>query len=205
MKIKKFDNKRLRFFTREEARDLLNELKTRSQQTHDIALLSLHTGARAGEIFSLTWGAVDLSNGLLTAKDTKSGKNRFLYLTHETQAMLHKKLIGQHLHELVFPDRNGEKIKFISASFSRAIEKLGFNNGITDRRDKATFHTLRHTFASWHVQNGTDLYTVKELLGHSTIALTERYSHLRPEGLKQTTALFNNIDAGSNRMNRSRP
>ena len=47
---------------------------------------------------------------------------------------------------------------------------------------------MRHTFSSWHVQNGTDLYTVKELLGHSTIQLTERYSHLRPDGLKKATA-----------------
>lgn len=194
VKLKKFDNKRLRFFSREEASLLLAELKTRSQQVHDMALLSLHTGARAGEIFSLTWGSVDLENGVLTAKDTKSGKTRFLYLTNETKAMLEKKHNGQPTHELVFPDRNGERIVFISASFDRALEKLGFNNGIKDRRDKATFHTLRHTFASWHVQNGTDLYTVKELLGHSTIALTERYSHLRPEGLKQTTALFNNVE-----------
>ena len=47
-----------------------------------------------------------------------------------------------------------------------------------------------HTFASWHVQNGTDLYTVKELLGHSTIQLTERYSHLRPDGLKKAARNF---------------
>jgi len=69
---------------------------------------------------------------------------------------------------------------------------LRFNNGITDRRDKALFHTCRHTFASWHVQNGTDLYTVKELLGHSTIQLTERYSHLRPDGLKTAAKNFDN-------------
>ena len=201
VKLKKFDNKRLRFFSREEARLLLAELKTRSQQVHDMALLSLHTGARAGEVFSLTWGSADLDNGVLTAKDTKSGKTRFLYLTNDTKAMLEKKFNGQPTRELVFPDRNGERIVFISASFDRALEKLGFNAGVTDRRDKATFHTLRHTFASWHVQNGTDLYTVKELLGHSTIALTERYSHLRPEGLKQTTALFNNAETNVELLN----
>lgn len=197
VKIKKFDNKRLRFFTQQESTALLSELKTRSKQLHDMALISLHTGARAGEIFALTWSSVDLKNDVLTAKDTKSGKTRFLYLTNETRAIFKKKFVGQAPQDLVFPDRNGEKIKFISASFNRALEKLGFNKDITDRRDKASFHTLRHTFASWHAQNGTDLYTVKELLGHSTIALTERYSHLKPEGLKQTTALFNNIEKQS--------
>ena len=194
IKLKKFDNKRLRFFSHEEARILLKHLKEISQQTHDMTLLSLHTGARAGEIFSITWGSVNFENEVITAKDTKSGKNRFLYMTNEVKAMLERRFTGHAINDFVFHDRNGEKIKLVSKTFDRTIEKLGFNEGITDRRDKATFHTLRHTFASWHVQNGTDLYTVKELLGHSTIALTERYSHLRPEGLKQTTALFNNAE-----------
>jgi site-specific recombinase XerD len=49
---------------------------------------------------------------------------------------------------------------------------------------KVCFHTCRHTFASWLVERGTDLFQVSKLLGHSTIALTERYSHLRPDTLQ---------------------
>jgi len=193
IKTKKFDNKRLRFFSHDEAAALLEELMKRSEQVHDMALLSLHTGARAGEIFALTWGAVDLVGGVLTAKDSKSGKNRFLYLTRATRAVLEKRFQGQGSDAFVFPDRNGDKVKSVSDTFERVVERLGLNVGVTDPRDKATFHTLRHTFASWHVQNGTDLYTVKELLGHSTIALTERYSHLRPDALKQTAELFDKM------------
>ena len=194
IKLKKFDNKRLRYFTQEEAAVLLQKLSTRSPQLHDMALLSLHTGARAGEIFSLSWAAVDLSSDVLTVKDSKSGKTRRLHLTGKTKEMLRRRYSGQPGKELVFPDKKGGRIKNISHTFDRTMKDLGFNAGVDDRRDKATFHTLRHTFASWHVQNGTDLYTVKELLGHSTIALTERYSHLRPEGLKQTTKLFDDME-----------
>jgi site-specific recombinase XerD len=79
---------------------------------------------------------------------------------------------------LVFPDQKGNKIERISYSFERAVQKLGLNKDVTDPRDKVVFHTLRHTFASWLVQAGTPLYTVKELLGHKSIAMTERYSHL---------------------------
>ncbi|WP_417908558.1 tyrosine-type recombinase/integrase, partial [Candidatus Electronema sp. PJ] len=46
------------------------------------------------------------------------------------------------------------------------------------------FHSCRHTCASWLVQAGVPLITVKEILGHSTIALTERYSHLAPDGTR---------------------
>ena len=67
------------------------------------------------------------------------------------------------------------------------MEDLGLNKGITDRRQRVYFHTCRHTFASWHVTAGTDLYTVKELLGHSVIAMTERYSHLAPGTLQNAT------------------
>jgi integrase len=63
--------------------------------------------------------------------------------------------------------------------------KSRFNNGVTDRRQKITFHTLRHTFASWLAMQGTPLLTIKELLGHQSLAMTERYSHLSP-GQKKT-------------------
>ena len=53
-----------------------------------------------------------------------------------------------------------------------------------------TFQSLGHTFASWLVQDGDDFNTVKELLGHHSIQLTERYSHLQQDGLKQAVKIF---------------
>ena len=51
---------------------------------------------------------------------------------------------------------------------------------------KLHFHSFRHTFASWLVQDGVSLYEVQKLLGHSNIAVTQVYSHLQPEGLHST-------------------
>lgn len=190
VKLPKFDNKRLRFLTRDETDRLLAELKTKSQTVYNIALLSLHTGMRAGEIFNLTWGDVNLKDEVLTIRDSKSGKTRYVYLTVDTKSMLGGLYQEQKPSELVLKNDQGEKITEISNSFQRAVNALGLNNGVTDNRQKVTFHTLRHTFASWLVQSGTDLYTVKELLGHHSIQLTERYSHLRPDGLKKAIQDF---------------
>ena len=78
-----------------------------------------------------------------------------------------------------------ERIKEISDSFKRAVNKIGLNDSIVDSRLKVVFHTCRHSFASWLVTEGTDLFTVRELLGHKSIAMTERYSHLSPETLRK--------------------
>jgi integrase len=60
------------------------------------------------------------------------------------------------------------------------VGKLGFNEGITDVRNKVVFHTLRHTFASWLAISGTPIFTIKKSLGHKDIKMTMRYSHLLP-------------------------
>jgi integrase len=191
-KVKKpsVDNRRLRFLTREEADLLLAELKKRSQQLHDIALLSLHTGMRAGEIFNLTWDCIDFEQEQILIKDPKNKSNRYAFMTTEVKEMLERRYQGQ-LNGLVFTDRKGNKIKEVSNSFARAVKEIGLNEGIEDKRQKVVFHTLSHTYASWLVENGTDLYTVKELMGHKTLAMTERYSHLGQNTLKQAVQRLN--------------
>jgi len=56
---------------------------------------------------------------------------------------------------------------------------------VQDPRMKVCFHTLRHTFGSWLVMAGVPIYTVKELMGHKTLAMTERYAHLAAEAQRQ--------------------
>ena len=187
------DNRRTRFLSRQEAADLLAELAKRSADVHDMALFSLYTGARAGEVFSLQWSDVDLFKGVVLLKDTKSGKNRPVFLTDEVKAMLaHRRPADAQGSALVFPGRDGVRIVQISDSFTRAIDKLQLNEGVTDRRQRLTFHSLRHSFASWLAMDGVDLYHIKELLGHSDLKLTERYSHLSESVLKQAAMRIQN-------------
>ena len=177
IRMPSFDNRRMRFLTTEESEALLKEILSRSKKTHNITLLALEAGLRAGEIFSLTWADVDISNGVLTLRNTKSGITRFAYMTERVRNMF-LSLKKREPFQLVFPDRNGRQIQQISDAFNRSVDKLKMNEGISDSRYKVTFHTCRHSFASRLVESGVDLYVVKELLGHSDFKMTSRYAHV---------------------------
>jgi len=86
--------------------------------------------------------------------------------------------------------KEGAQLKDTPKVFFKVVDEFGLNDGVSDARRKVVFHSLRHTFASWHVMAGTDIYTVKKLMGHSNIAMTERYSHLAPEALQNATRSF---------------
>lgn len=186
----KVNNERIRFLSRDEAEVLLVELQKTSQQLHDIAIISLHCGLRAGEVFALTWDCLDFERETLLLVDTKNGKTRTAFMSPAVKVILHGKSSSAGRGGLIFKDRNGEQIAEVSAAFARVVERLGLNAGIEDPRRQVCFHTLRHTYASWLVEAGVDLYTVKELLGHKTLAMTARYSHLGENSLRQATRIL---------------
>lgn len=178
------DNRRLRFLTHQEASDLLEAIGNISFEVRDMTLLSLHCGLRAGEIFNLSWGDVDLDRSILTLRDTKNTRTRAAFMTADVRAMLIGRPRGQN-DDLVFPARGQGVRQAISKTFGRAVQALGLNEGITDPRQKVCFHTCRHTYASWLIEGGAALFTVKELLGHKSIQMTERYSHLGSNTLQE--------------------
>jgi len=180
VKLPKLNNKRERFLTHQEAHILLQELEKVSPQLADMALLSLHTGMRAGEIFNLKWGHIDMTLKLIHVANPKSGFSRKAFMTEAVKSMFQTLKPGQP-EELVFKARSGGPVKEVSNSFERVIKKLGWNAGIKDSRHRVTFHTLRHTFASWLAIQGTHILMIKELMGHQSLAMTERYSHLIPD------------------------
>jgi integrase len=190
----KIDNQRVRFLTREEADNLLKALGKKSEEVRDMAALSLNTGMRAGEIFNLTWGDVDLEKNILTLKDTKNRETRTVYLNQAARNLFEKRTRGK-ASDLVFPGRQGKKHVWISGIFQEAVKEEGLNDGVKDRRNKVCFHTLRHTFASWLVMEGVPLYTVKESLGHKTIRMTERYAHLSPDAGRRAVEVLDKTGA----------
>lgn len=177
-------NEKDRFFTPEEEQLLLAELKKRSQTIHDMAIMSLDTGARWSELARLEWNNVDLINGSARLLDTKAGNDHKLTIgTTRVREMLQRRK-QEAKSEYVFPKKNGEQQKEVSSTFYRTVKDLGFNDG-KKRLERLGFHSLRHTFASRLVLAGVSLYKVKELLNHHSITMTERYAHLREEDKRE--------------------
>jgi integrase len=187
VKLPTVNNRRERFLTHEEAGKLLAELKKTSEEVHDMALISLHAGLRFGEIADLRGQDLDFLNGIMSIADPKNKTARKAFMTPEVKAAL-KERFPENQEDLIFSDRwHGETQKQPSKTFQRAADRL-FNQGVTDRLQRVVFHSLRHSFGSWLAMAGVPLITIKELMGHKSLAMTERYAHLLPD-LKKQAAL----------------
>lgn len=190
---------RLRFLSHDEADRLLLEVGECSSVVHDQAILSLHCGLRFGEIARLTLSDLDFTHGIIQIRDPK-GESRQAYMTKQVKNLLLTRKPAKP-PDFVFPDRNGNRAKAISDAYERAVVRLGFNAGITDPRDRVVFHTLRHTFASWLALQGTPIFTIKELMGHKSLAMTERYAHLMPNEKIAAVKMLAGIFEGKREQN----
>jgi integrase len=183
VKIPKFDNQRQRFLTDDECSRLLDELKKKSAETYFYSVLSLDAGLRFSEVAGLQWQDIDLIRETILLRDTKSGRNRTVYMTERVKAIF-SGLPKAGPDSLVFPGKHGKQLTEIGDAFKKAVDDLKLNQGISDDRLKCVFHSLRHTHASRLLEAGTDIYLVKTLLGHRNIATTERYLHVRADSLR---------------------
>jgi integrase len=144
----------------------------------------LDCGLRFGEVAKLTWADVDLARETLLLRDTKSSRNRVVYMTSRIKKILRAMTKGRP-DELVFPGPENKPLREVSRVFERVVKELDFNRDIDDDRLKVVFHSLRHTHASRLLESGADVYYVKTLLGHRNIQTTERYLHVRSENLRE--------------------
>jgi len=208
VKWPKIDNMKLRYLSVTEAEKLLAALAAKSQSIHDAALLSLHCGLRFGEISDLTWSCWNRDAGTLAILDAKTG-SRIAYLTSKAKAILEaRKAVrekaaaknGEELRpdELIFPKRTSitdGTMQQASKTFVRVVAELGLNRGVTDRKQKVTFHTLRHTFATHLYESTSDLYLVQRSIGHATSTMTARYAKMSENRLREGAAALEKVFA----------
>lgn len=158
---------RVRYLTRAEYRRLLAAAAPHLKPILETAAL---TGMRAEEILSLTWPQVDLDRREITLTRTKTGAPRVVPLSREAVAVF--VTTPRHMRSRwVFHDPlTGDRYRKVKTGFHGACRRAGI--------EEFRFHDLRHTFASWAVQSGMDLYRLSRILGHATTQMTQRYAHL---------------------------
>jgi integrase len=169
------------FLTKSEFETLIERMPMK--WLRDVSTFAVNTGLRRSEIVNLQWANVDLvRERILVANSnsysTKSGRERVVPLNATALKVINDQ--PKHL-DRVFLNSKQRKLRghFVSECFREIVEAVKLDHPIC-------FHSLRHTFASWLVQDGVSLYEVQKLLGHSNSKVTEMYSHLLPEQLHRT-------------------
>lgn len=158
-------------------------LKSSSEPLLSILIVALNTGMRLGEILPMQWKDVDLEAGKIRIPKSKSGRIRLVNINSNLEGTLQrlKQRNGASSHLFVNP-KTGNPLTTVKKAFKTACRRAGIKG--------LRFHDLRHTFASRLVRMGTDLITVKELLGHSSVTITERYTHTLQEQKQRAVELL---------------
>lgn len=174
--------KKLRFLTIAEWQRLYKELPPHIQP---MALFAISTGLRQSNVFNLKWSSVDLERktAWIDATESKSKKSIAIPLSDNATNAL-KSQIDKH-PVYVFTYEN-KPVKSVKTAFNKALIRANIDVVKDGEIIKSTFrwHDLRHTWASWHVQNETPLLVLKELGGWASVEMVQRYAHLSPKHLK---------------------
>ncbi|GBE08154.1 MAG TPA: site-specific integrase [Gammaproteobacteria bacterium] len=181
---------RARWISVKESVALLDKARglLRAPHLHDFILLALYTGCRSQEMLGLTWSRVDLQAEIfyLEPHQTKTGRRRSIPLNSKAMSALEGRADFRARFcpdsPWVFCNKKGERIQSVKKSFATACSAAG----IEDFR----IHDMRHTCAAWLVSAGAALAEVRDLLGHASITMTERYAHLSPENVRNALSLI---------------
>jgi integrase len=162
-------------------------------QLQEMVLLALRTGMRQGEIRGLQWSSIDWQTRSLTVRHSRCDRKRAL-VSPKSNRERHIP-IDADVYEMLFRRKRASGYVFMNDRAEPfTCHRLNEDLGITCRSAqvrKITWHVLRHTFATQLTLRGVPLTVVKELLGHSTIAMTMRYSHVVPSALRSAIEVLN--------------
>ena len=181
----------------QQIKTLIDSIKNVKHRT--VVMLLYSTGMRLGEIAHLKIADIDSKNMRIKVVQGKGAKDRFTILSEAVLLELRAYYLIYKPKEYLF---NGSRpggpmsMRNIQHLVRISLAKAGLGS------KQFTVHTIRHSFATHLVDNGTDLHTVKELLGHSTLQTTMRYLHLSPARRQQLTNPYDLLpksEAGSHK------
>jgi integrase len=167
--------RRIRFITRDEAARLIAVLP---KHLAEVVRFSLATGLRKRNVTELQWSQVDLERRCAWVHPDQAKARKAIAVPLNAEAMLVlRRQQGKH-PVYVFCYRKHAPLSCVNGgTWREAVKRVG----LADFR----WHDLRHTWASWHVQQGTPLHALQELGGWETAEMVRRYAHLAPEHLAE--------------------
>jgi integrase len=185
VKIPKLQKNKPEFIKEDELELICSEIN--NVTIRNAARFAFFTGVRVGELVNIRWSNIDLKKKQLTVGDhrydTKSRKQRIVPLCDKAISNFNR--LHMMKDRYVFSKKNLKPYTTdcISKTFKRACRRAGIS-------ERITFHTLRHSFASYLAQRGASSYVLKELLGHSSTTVSEIYSHMNEDVLRKAIDKF---------------
>lgn len=164
---------RVRFLNEAERTSLLTACQeSNNPYLYPVVVLALSTGMRQGEIMNLRFENIDIFKGQITLHETKNGERRSVPLRGLAHKLIQEITLTRKQHiGLLFPSKDDlNKPMDLRFPWEQALKKAS----ITDFR----FHDCRHSCASYLLMNGASIAEIAEVLGHKTLAMVKRYSHL---------------------------
>ncbi len=164
-------------------------MRQQMQDLYDFAIMLLDTGARFSEIATLEWAKIDFERKTIGLWRPKVQNESVLYMSNRILTVLTRRFQSRST-PYVFTNKDGGPRNTTTHVFQRAFKRAGLEG--------CSAHTLRHTHATRLIQNGLNLYEVKEILGHADIKTTMRYAHIEKQSVsRKATDLINAINQSS--------
>lgn len=185
------DDKEMEFWQAHEARRLLSYAQGHKPHWYPVFFIALNTGMRLNEIVGLQWDCVDLDRKTITVRRQFCEKTGTI--KERTKGKRIRRVpINADLHRLLVELKSGRAGEYVVPRMdyrhsSRELKKMAERVGVRPIR----FHDLRHSFAAMWMMSGGKIYELQKVLGHASIAMTERYAHLAPEHLQGATDFLN--------------
>ncbi len=169
--------------TRTEIHNMIDCIENKKHKL--LISLTYSSGLRISEILDLRVGDVNLDDLFLHIKNAKGKKDRITVFSESLRDALLVQMAGKMTNDYIFTSQRGGSLS--SRSLGKIFEKTLKKAGI---RKNATFHSLRHSFATHLLENGTDIRYLQELLGHSNIRTTQIYTQVTNPKLKNIRSPF---------------
>lgn len=185
-----------RYLEKEEIERLLAACRqSKSPHLYAVTVFALGSGARKGEILGLKTQDLDIQRRIATFRDTKNGDNRTVHLSPQLVAILCEER-GKRIvfSEYVFPSKDGKRPADIRGAWELVVKRCGFGKDVV-------FHSLRHTTASFLAMQGESTLEIGRILGHKSLSMINRYSHLSIDSTskainKMNEEIFGKLECG---------